>query len=91
METSLPNGSETEFESELPTLQCAKICGSCGPRFGRPCVDSYAGDSDEVPSGEREVAPSPWEEDKTEPEIIPGFLRGFDDDYILDPELGGED
>lgn len=82
---SEPNG---EFEDETPTLKCIKICGSCGPRFGRACADSYS-DSNEVPGGKDEVAET-WETDITKPDLDPAFLRGFDDDFVLDPNLGGE-
>lgn len=86
MEALIPD-SAGDFETELPTLECAKICGSCGPRFGRACVDSY---SDEVSGSSGAVASVPWDEEKTEPQATPGFLRGFDDDFVLDPNLGGE-
>ncbi len=96
MATNVPSEhfESPEFESELPTLKCAKICGSCGPRFGRPCADSYTEDGTyEVPDPGGVVAQAAWEEDKTEPEVAPAFLRGYDDDYLLDgldDELGGE-
>lgn len=72
-----------DFYDELPTLQCGEGgCHNCNAAFVLACAPIVPGRTKE----EREAA---WAED-TKPDFSPAFLDGYDDDFILDPELGGE-
>lgn len=72
-----------DFYDELPTLQCGPDgCHSCRAAFVRSCAIM-------VPGPKQEARESAWDE-ATKPDLAPAFLEGFDDDFILDSELGGE-
>lgn len=72
-----------DFYEELPTLQCGPDgCNSCSVAFHMACAPM-------VPGPKQEARESAWDE-PTKPDLAPAFLEGFDDDFILDSELGGE-
>ncbi len=76
-----------DFYDELPTLQCGEGgCNACTIAFQSACAPMVP-----AKGGEKgEEWKEDWEEGPTKPDLAPAFLTGYDDDYILDPELGGE-
>lgn len=77
-----------DFMEEAPTLECIPSgCKMC--MASMKCHVPEAEEGEPLPPPPNESA-GEWDGD-TEPSVIPGFMKGYDDDFILDSELGGSE